>query len=183
MRNMKKLLLTMIIIIAVPVLAACGNGPDTDNSAIDANPASPDENINPVPSVFSFKMGDVLIEMDEDISRVIAGLGEPLGILEQESCAFDGIDRIFSYPGIQIYTYPKGNSDHIHTIGFFDDSVVTTEGNIRLGSDIQEVFNVYGNDYRYDSGMYTFTRGKTVLEFLVSGDNIISINYRYILDL
>jgi len=183
MRSMKKYIyITAVTILAVFTLVACGNGTVADNPATNDEPVLP-ANTPQVPLVFSFKMGDVLIEMDEDISRVIAGLGEPLGILEQESCAFDGIDRIFSYPGIQIYTYPKGNSDHIHTIGFFDDSVVTTEGNIRLGSDIQEVFNVYGNDYRYDSGMYTFTRGKTVLEFLVSGDNIISINYRYILDL
>jgi len=183
---MKKLVL-YILFIAIFALAGCsgasdndvpGNDNDTGNGTV-----SPGSDITLPNAVFSFKMGDVLIEMDEDISQIIAGLGEPLGILEAPSCAFDGTDRIFSYPGIQIYTYPKDGADHIHTIGFFDDSVVTTEGKIRLGTNIQSVFDTYGNDYRYETGMYTFTRGKTVLEFLVNDDNIIGITYRYLLDL
>ena len=180
---MKKNIIAIIVILLIlSAAAACGNGTsDTGNGTVP--PDIQDPTPPQVPAVFSFKMGDILIELDEDISYIIAGLGEPMGIMEQPSCAFEGTDRIFSYPGIQIYTYPKNGADHIHTIGFFDDSVVTTEGKIRLGSNIQSVFDTYGNDYRYETGMYTFTRGKTVLEFLVSDDNIIGITYRYLLDL
>jgi len=188
---MKKTILTLIVILfALSLLTACGNdtgngtGNGNSDTGSDSAPPGIQDPITPQkPAVFSFIMGDVLIELDEDISYVIAGLGEPVGILEQPSCAFDGIDRIFRYPGIQIYTYPKNGADHIHTIGFFDDSIVTTEGKIHLGSNIQDVFKAYGENYRYETGMYTFTRGKTVLEFLVSDDNIIGITYRYLLDL
>jgi len=179
---LKKLYLVVLSVIAIFVFTACDNGqkPDTSNEntppAINGTPGNP--------SVFSFKMGEVNIEMDEDISKIIGKLGEPLGILEQPSCAFDGIDRVFSYPGLQIYTYPKGDADHIHTIGFFDDSVFTTEGKIHLGSDIQAAIDAYGNDYKYETGMYTYTRGLTFLEFLVDdNDIIIGITYRLFLDL
>jgi len=178
---LKKLYLLFLAVMTIFVFTACDNGQNPENS---------NENIPPeindtpgVPSVFSFKMGEVNIEMDEDISAIIGKLGEPLGILEQPSCAFDGTDRIFSYPGVQIYTYPKGDADHIHTIGFFDDSVFTTEGKIRLGSNIQAAIDAYGNDYKYETGMYTFTRGLTFLEFLVDDDIIIGITYRLHLDL
>jgi len=122
--------------------------------------------------------------MDDDIANVISKIGEPLEEFEAESCAFDGIDRIFRYPGIQIYTYPKDGSDHIHTIGFFDDIIRTSEGGIRLDLPIQAALDAYGEDYRYETGMYTFTRGLTFLEFLVDDDDIIiSITYRLELDL
>ena len=134
------------------------------------------------PPVFYFKMGDILIEMDQDIIYVLERAGEPTGVFEAPSCAFDGIDRIFAYPGIQIYTYPDGDTDRIHTIAFFDDSIRTTEGGIRLGSSIQAVFDAYGDDHEYDSGMYTFRRGLTRLEFLVDNDIVMSISYGLHLD-
>lgn len=179
---MKKLYLILLVLIAFIIFTACDSGQNEDESNGEPTPEVNDGPKNP--TAFSFKMGEVLIEMDEDISNIINRLGEPLGILEQPSCAFDGTDRIFSYPGVQIYTYPKGNADHIHTIGFFDDSIVTTEGKIRLGSSIRDAIETYGDNYSFETGMYTFTRGLTFLEFLVDdNDIIIGITYRLHLDL
>ena len=156
---------------------AAGELPDTDDSAQpDETPAIEDSQ---GPGVFSFKMNDVVIEMNQNIDYVIDRLGEPRGVFEAPSCAFDGIDRIFSYPGIQIYTYPKGDSDFIHTIGFLDDTVRTSEGGIRLGSKLQAVLDAYGDDYEFDTGMYKFTRGLTSLEFLVDDDMVTGISYGF----
>jgi len=176
-----KALSLAVLIIAVFGLVACGNGGDADVPVNDNTPEitdSPQQS-----SVFSFKMGDVPIIMDEDMSVIIDKLGEPLGVLEQPSCAFEGIDRIFRYSGVEIYTYPKGDVDHIHTISFINDSVYTTEGRIRLGANIQDAIDVYGNNYQLETGMYTFTRGQTFLRFLVNDDIIIGITYNLQLDL
>ncbi|MCL2425376.1 MAG: hypothetical protein FWD05_03455 [Oscillospiraceae bacterium] len=135
------------------------------------------------PDAFAFIFRDVLIEMNQDVSQVISALGDPDGEFEAPSCAFDGIDRIFAYPGIQIYTYPLDDSDFIHTVAFFDDSIRTTEGGIRLGANIQAVIDVYGDDYEYEVGMYTFTRGRTVLEFLTDDGIVIGISYRYLIEI
>ena len=201
---MKKSILILIIVLAMLALAACGDG----NGALEETPGeqepvenAPHDNDPPLPveeneqdapvedepvvsDVFFFKMGDMIVHMDEDIDHVIENVGEPLGRFEAESCAFDGIDIIFSYPGIQIYTYPAGAGNYIHMIGFFDDTVRTAEGNIRLGSSIQSVFDIYGDDYSYETGMYRFTRGLTVLEFLVDEEDVVmGITYRLLLDL
>jgi len=160
-----------------PVPAISDPDPDTEN-----NDANSEESEPGVPSVFSFKVRDFVVEMDQDINDVLAALGEPLGIFEAPSCAFDGIDRIFSYPGVQIHTYPVGDSDYVHTIMFLDDSHRTAEGAIRLGSAIQSVFDAYGEDYSYDSGMYTFTRGLTTLEFFVENDMVMGITYGFIIE-
>jgi len=190
---MKKLCLFVLVIIFILALAACSDNkpgdpvntdrPPNGNSGNNTPdiPGTPDSGIsNPPPSAaFYFTFRNVAIEMDQDITDIIANIGEPLDIFEAQSCAFDGIDRIFRYPGIQIYTYPSGGGDHIHTIGFFDDSISTSEGGIHLGSSLQSVLNAYGNNYRHETGMYTFTRGLTFLEFLVDDNNIvIGITYR-----
>jgi len=147
------------------------NDPGSENGTPEAPP--------PVPTVFFFKIGDTVVDLNEDINNIIAGAGEPIGILELPSCAFDGMDRVFRFPGTDLYTYPVGDNDFVYNIAFFDDTVRTAEGGIRLGASLQSVLDAYGDDYSFDSGMYTFTRGKTTLEFLTNNDIVIGIAYRY----
>jgi len=202
-----KMKLTGLIIImaAIFFIAACGdgqnagvqetpgssqNGEHSSGDGTDPNtPGNGDDNVNgsdpyingdlQTPPAFSFTFRDVVIEMDQNVAYVIEKLGEPLGEFEAPSCAFDGIDRIFSYPGIQIYTYPAGATDHIHTIGFFDDSVRTSEGGIRIvHNTIEDVIDAYGDDYSYETGLYKFVRGLTSLEFLTEDGIVIGITYR-----
>jgi len=198
---MRKISLVLFIVIfTLLALVACGDGNGQDGPPVSNSPVvnTPGENGDPdeddpeppptndptAPDVFFFKIGDVIIHMDENIDYVIENVGEPLGTYEDESCAFEGIDIIFSYPGIQIYTYPAGDSNFIHTIGFFDDTVRTAEGGIRLGLNIQAAIDAYGNDYSYETRVYKYSRGLTVLEFLVDEDEMIKgITYRLLLDL
>ena len=202
----KFLLFFILIILSVFLFTACGGDtagvvpdpqdppqeagdPDVSGSNEPDAPKDSDDTSSPddssvedgpqIPAVFFFKMGDVIIDMNQNIDYVISNVGEPLGIFEAPSCAFDGIDRIFSYPGLQLYTYPHGDDDLIHTIGFFDDSVRTAEGGIRLGAKLQAVTDAYGDDYVVDTGMYKFTRGSTSLEFLIDDDMVIGITYGY----
>jgi len=205
---MKVFTLLIISALFVCTLAACGDSaPDTpiqplpppevqyvpeDTPAPDEQPANddantPDEVTEPdepqAPEVFFFKIGDTVVDLNKDIQHIIEQVGEPLGVLELPSCAFDGMDRVFRYPGTDLYTYPVGDDDFVYNISFFDDSVRTAEGGIRLGSGLQSVLDAYGDDYELDSGMYTFTRGLTVLEFLVADDTVIGITYRYLVEI
>jgi len=202
---MKKLTLLLISIFLVYALAACGEpapplpppevqwveNPETvvvtappPSSPTINQPGDSDIADEPLASqVFFFKIGDTVVELNENITYVINGAGEPIGELELPSCAFDGMDRVFRYPGADLYTYPAGDNDFVYNIAFFDDSVRTAEGGIRLGSNLQAVFDAYGDDFELDSGMYTFTRGLTVLEFLVDGDTVIGITYRFLVEI
>ena len=153
--------------------------PTADPGADDTAPvedAEPEE-----PPLFALKVGNFPIEMDQNINEVLAALGEPQGVFVAPSCAFDGEDRIFQYPSVQIHTYPKGDDDFVHTISLRDDTIRTTEGRIYLGSNLQSVIDAYGDDYEHDSGMYTYTRGPTTLEFFVEDDTVIGITYGLII--
>ena len=191
----------LLLVLAILMLAACGtqtndtpepknpqsletenetpNAPAPPANEANTESAPPSEEEPSAARDFFFKIDDVEIELNQDVTNVVGRLGEPMGILELPSCAFEGMDRVFRYPGADLYTYPVGDDDFVYTIVFFDDSVRTAEGGIRLGSDIQEVFDVYGDDYRFDSGVYTFTRGLTTLEFFVEGSTVMGIAYAF----
>jgi hypothetical protein len=200
---MKKLILVIVLVFA---LTACDTGQteglpesqDTPQGATEIG-ALPTESPPPahnggetgteppgnyIPQTdltFSFKLGNNTIEMDQSMTTVIEMLGEPRGVFEAPSCAFDGIDRVFSYPGVQIHTYPGTDDDYVHTISLRDDSVRTDSG-IYLGMGFEAVIEAYGSDYTHESGMYTYTRSRTTLAFFIEDDMIIGITYGLIME-
>jgi len=203
---MKKIAILFIIaVLAVFVLAACGSGqPESGSqmmttgsqggqSGTSGTPAPAQSGTGTVsgntesPSGaelpdFALRVGEFLIEMDQDMNYALEALGEPGRVFEEPSCAFDGIDRIFGYPDLQIHTYPVGDADHIHTIMFLNDLVRTTEGRIRIRhSSLQDVIDAYGDEYVHEAGMYTYTRGLTTLEFYIDDGIVEGITYGFII--
>ncbi len=47
--------------------------------------------------------------MNEDVAPILSGLGNYNNYAESPSCAFKGLDKIYSYSGFDLYTYPKGS--------------------------------------------------------------------------
>ncbi|MCL2404071.1 MAG: hypothetical protein FWC92_00855 [Defluviitaleaceae bacterium] len=205
---MKILTTSVFLLIAVAILAACGS-PATEPeivpnqqdetedyiSAYDAitynqntsdydEPGSYDDNEADAAHTLAFGFtliyNSVTIQMDQDMAYLLTLLGEPLGIFEAPSCAFDGIDRIFGFPGIQIHTYPDGDLDRVHTISFLDDSITTSEG-ITLGNSLDDVLAAYGSNYEQDTNMFTFTIDRTTLSFFIEDDMVTGIIYGLIM--
>jgi len=133
---------------------------------------------------FSLEVNGFLIEMDQDINYVLAALGEPNYQLAVPSCAFDGEDLILRYDNlsIQIHTYPMGDNDFVQTISLRDDNIRTSEGGIRIGASYEDVVAAYGNDYVKDFNMYTFTRGRTTLEFFIPDGRVEGITFGLIFE-
>ncbi|MDR2590831.1 MAG: hypothetical protein LBC71_07595 [Oscillospiraceae bacterium] len=163
-----------------PVVTDGTNGndnPNTDNPNNGDIKNTDDPNIDDTP-LFSLSVGDFVVEMNMNVEYALAALGEPLGVFEAPSCAFDGVDRIFQYQNFQLLTYPIGDDDFIHTISFRNDLIRTTEG-IRIGSSINDVLQAYGDEYEYDLGLYRFIRDRTSIEFLIENDIVVQIIYGY----
>ncbi|MDR2600162.1 MAG: hypothetical protein LBC73_07790 [Oscillospiraceae bacterium] len=195
---MKRFLILSCILI-LPVLVACNDSDDstsdvsptpvvTDgtNGNNDSNTDNPnngdinntdDPNVDDTP-LFSLAVGDFVIEMNMNVEYALAALGEPLGVFEAPSCAFDGVDRIFQYQNFQLLTYPVGDDDFIHTISFRNDLIRTTEG-IRIGNSLNDMLEAYGDDYEYDLSLYRFVRERTFIEFLIENDIVVQIIYGY----
>ena len=127
-------------------------------------------------SEFVFVAGGVSVRTDMDMSSVLDSLGEPGSYFEAASCAFEGLDKIYTYDHFQITTYPDGDRDVISTILLLDDAASTKEG-IHIGMTQEDMESVYGTGYQEKKGMLVYTKGGRELAFLVKGGIIQSIEY------
>jgi len=160
--------------------APAAHEPSNSADAVAGDGSSENAQADEAETEFAFAFGDSLIKMDQDIAEVLEIMGEPLGVFEAPSCAFDGIDRIFSFPGVQIHTYPREDRDFVHTISLRDDSV-STVGGIYLGESPEAVFSAYGTFYEHEFDMFTYTRNMTTLSFLIEDDMVVAITYGLIM--
>ena len=125
---------------------------------------------------FVFQSGGVAIGMNQDAAPVVAALSGWDNYIETESCAFQGLDKIYSYAGFDLYTYPKDDVDYVNSIYFTSDAVSTPEG-IRIGSSLDEVLAVYGDQYTKEFGVYTYTKDQSTLSFIVTDGIVESVEY------
>jgi len=110
------------------------------------------------------------------MNDVLDLLGEPTGVRQTPSCAFEGYDRIFGFGAINVHTYPSGDDNFVQVISIRDDSVTTVNG-IRLGDSWEDVLAVYGTDYEQDFSIFTFRRGDTALSFFIEDGMVVEITY------
>lgn len=126
---------------------------------------------------YVFIYNDIVIEIDTEAAPVIEKLGEPNSYFEAASCAFEGIDKMYTYNSFEVDTYPMNNVDYISSVIFKDDSVMTAEG-IEIGDSVDKVTEIYGNDGENESGMLVFEKDKIKLCFIIQKDCVASIEYR-----
>jgi len=185
----------IMILAALLLLTGCGNK-DAATTSKDTQGAAVTESVQDITGGvaqeseesgtasaegFSFEVDGVTIPMNVDAAPIIEALGEPVEYFEAASCAFQGLDKIYTYNGFEINTYPNGDKDYIASIYFLDDSVATDKG-IYLGSTLEEVTAAYGEGYTEESGEYTYTLGDTTLAFIMEDDAVTSITYTAIVE-
>lgn len=90
-----------------------------------------------------FKKGDLTIEMNAPADPIIQALGTAKGSYEAPSCAFDGMDVVYSYPGFEVLTYAKDGDAKISGIVLREDVYATPEGAL-VGMSRGEIESIYG---------------------------------------
>lgn len=162
-------------------LTACGGGdtpqtPAPQPSTPAAQSSAPAESQAPAaPESYVFQTGTATVSIDQDMTEVLTALGEPQSYFEAASCAFDGLDKTYTYPGFQVITRPEGDKDYVNSILLTDDSVTTPEG-LYIGSSSADVTAAYGEgDATSSSIMYT--KDGVTLSFILENDTVVSIEY------
>lgn len=125
---------------------------------------------------YVFRHNGVTVSVDADMANVLEGLGEPNDYFEAASCAFEGLDKTYTYGSFVIETYPQGEKDYVSTIILKDDAVSTAE-NIYIGSSLTDVTNSYGADYTEQGSMLVYHKDGMKLCFLMENDTVTSIQY------
>lgn len=125
---------------------------------------------------YVFAVQGVTVAVDSDAAETVAALGEPLSYFEAESCAFKGLDKMYTYSGFEIETYPTDNKDFVSNIRLKDDSVSTVEG-LCIGDSLEKVQQTYGGGAE-ENGMVVYEKDGMKLCFIIKADEVASIEYR-----
>ncbi len=170
----------------VSFLTGCGNDEKViegnGSSVIEGSQESGEEEQESQPLEVSSGKGYIFeykgtkVEIDGEAAPVVEALGEAASYFEAPSCAFEGIDKTYTYSGFELDTYPQGEVDHISAVVFKDDSVATAEG-ICIGDTREKLEEAYGAGTE-EGGMLVYAKDGMKLCFILQGDEVVSIEYR-----
>ena len=178
---MKKRLFCMLLALSMAAaLAACGGGSENPNGQSTEGQALPTQSAGGQTEAGGYvfavsKANGYTVAIDDNMADVLAALGEPLSYFEAASCAFEGLDKTYTYSGFVITTRPDGDQDYVNSIRLTDDSVVTPEG-VYIGCSEDEVTAAYGEGSRTET-VISYTKGNSAMNFVLEGGKVISIEY------
>jgi len=184
-----KIKIFALIIVVMMLFAGCGsnsqnNNPSTPSQSATTTPG----NLQTAPgieekSLYYFSYNGIDIYMNDVAKPILDALGEPMHYFESPSCAFQGMDRVYTYNGFELYTYTDGDDDteYVLSVVFMNDGVETNEG-ITIGSKLADVISAYGVKFVMDGNKYTYTSVNTELSFVTENDEVVEVSYNLIVD-
>lgn len=166
MKKIRVILAAAVMVMGLS-LTACGGSDKETNTGSTEKAASSGEG-------YSFTSGSTKVEMNAEASKVLEGLGEEDDYFESESCAFEGLDKVYTYPGFKLNTYPVDDKDYVLSVVFMDDTVETEEG-ISIGSSKEDVTEAYGEATKEKGSSLIYEKGDTRMTIGVDGDSVSSV--------
>lgn len=125
---------------------------------------------------YTYTLNDVSISMNAEMAPIVTALGEPDNYFEAQSCAFQGLDKVYTYGSVVITTYPVNDVDYVSSIELKDDTVQTTEG-ICIGAAKSDVTGIYGSPSRETDTSYIYAKSDSELSFIFDDDCVQHIIY------
>ena len=176
---MKKLIAILLAAAMVLCFAACDttNNPKVTESQGQGGKA-------PVQDSFACTYNGVTIALHAPAATILTGLGEADSYSESTSCAFEGLDKVYTYSSLNLQTYPLGGKDYIYGWWFEDDAdedAKTPEG-IRVGSAQAEVEAAYSPDAFNGKNAFEVTKGSGKLTIILKDGVVNSIQYTVVTD-
>lgn len=158
---MKKWIFLCTALLAVLLTVACA-------------PVAPAEQ----PLSLTFRGAELTVGMPE--SEAIAALGDDFSLSESESCAGEGMDRMYTYPSLRLYVFePVKGVASVTSVSYTDDGAETAQG-LRIGCPVTDVTAALGEAdetsdtrlcYRQGGSVLTFTlRDRRVSGIVLSGE-------------
>lgn len=171
------------VLVSMLVLTACGgsegaNSADSTNAPVNQEQGNENTDTNAgAAKGYVFAAGSVTVGVDMDMAPIAEALGEPASYFEAASCAFEGLDKTYTYGSYQITTYPQGDKDYISSILLKDDLVSTKEG-VSLFMTEQDMIDAYGENSTQMNGATVYEKDGMRLVFILENGEITSIEYQ-----
>lgn len=168
---MKKILILTLLLCLILVSCDKENEPAGEKVI----PVTKEEQTVSTPG-YTFDFKGVSVALDAKMEPVANALGEPSSYFESQSCAFQGLDKVYGWGSVVIRTYPEDGVDYILSIELKDDSVSTPEG-VSIGDTLESAKAVYGEPTEESASAVIYKKGNTTLTFLASEGEINAITY------
>lgn len=187
-RGIRAAALLLALVMTMAALAGCGNSENVigggQSGSDDQSGAGKEDNSgsgnqsgqNTAQKGYVFTYNDVSVSMDAEAASLVAALGEPKSYFEAASCAFEGLDKVYTYSGFELDTYPMDGKDYVSAVILKDDSVATAEG-VVIGDAKSKLESAYGTATSTTDTLVTYEKDGMELRFILSGDSIVSIEY------
>ncbi len=169
-----------IFLLAILCLTGCSASGSSENTTTEAVTVETDTTTGgkeQTSEAGACIINDVTIVPGKDFAEAKAALGEPAQYVEAASCYFDGMDKVYTYKGFEITTYPVGDKDYVQNVCISSDKYETPEG-ITVGSALDEVTAAYGDSYELTGKMYKyFYNENTYMYFFIMDEGVKYFGY------
>ena len=125
---------------------------------------------------YAFQSGETVIRIDAEAKAILDALGTCRAYSESPSCAFEGMDKVYTYNGFEVETYCLGDVDYIASVQLLDDSVKTREG-ISIGDTAEQVMEAYGEATESSTNALIYRAQGVTLQFLLRDGKVTNIQY------
>lgn len=183
---MKRKLVSILVssMLCISLLAGCGSSQETPadvapsqsvtENATEKN-AGNDAQQN-IETGYIYSQDGMDVAVNGLMTPIVDAWGEPDKYFESESCAFQGLDKVYTYGSIVINTYPENGEDYVLTIELKDDTITTEEG-IYIGSSRDDVITTYGEATSETDVALVYEKGDCQLTFFFEDNYVSNITY------
>ena len=172
---MKKVSALLAVFCLLMSLASCSGSTEptkTDPQKEDTKGTTPVGD----PDAFYFTYEGTEIRLHADMAPILEALGEPKKYTESASCAFEGLDKTYTFDSFVIQTYPVGDKNYVYCFWFLDNFAQTNEG-IKIGDSQDAVESAYGAEAFNGNNAYELTKGDGVFTVIIKDGVVSSIQY------
>ena len=147
----------VVLMLSLVLLCACA-------------PTLPNE---PAPLSLSYRGLELTVGMAAD--DAIAQLGDDYTVTEAESCAGQGMDRMYTYPSLRLYVFaPMSGAAVVSSVSYIDDGVETADG-LRIGCTAENVVAVMGEPDEQHDARLTYRSDDVILTFGIRDGIVVSV--------
>lgn len=125
---------------------------------------------------YVYAYNGIEVEIDADANTYVQAFGEPSSYYETPSCAFDNLDKFYTYQGFEIDTYYSNGKDLVLSVVLLDDTVSTVEG-VCIGDAQSKVASVYGDPTESTDNSATYRKDNMKLVFIFKDGAVAAIEY------
>lgn len=125
----------------------------------------------------AFIYNGAMVVPGSDMASALSAVGDPNSISSAPSCIGVGEDKIYSYNGFSIESFPASQGETVLNVTITGAGAATSKG-VTVGMTASDIKNSYGTPSEEDDYFISYNTGSGKhLDFLMDGGKIIEIAY------